>query len=355
MFSPRFMRHTLLLFLVMGMLLGTISSATAVVVTFPDANLEAAIRTELNIPTAPITDVNMKSIGQFTADFSNITNMMGLEHATNLSTLSLGSNQISDISAVVGLINLNTLRLHNNQIVDISAISGLTNLGWLNMGGNQISDASALAALTNLSTLRFWANQVSDISAFSKLTNLTDLNLGYNRISNVQAIAGLTKLTSLALNNNQISDISVVAELTNLNALSLGHNQISDISAVAGLANLNSLHLDYDRIETLNLCNSNLLFLQRLSIKGNPLASVLFTDAMLNQNAFNAFMDGGDSYWTGIAELDGVLNMDMSGVDFTEISDLSKMYTMDDLETLLLARATNLEGSEVVALTNELD
>jgi len=48
----------------------------------------------------------------------------------------------------------------------------------------------------------------------------------------------------------------------------------------------------------------------------------------------------------------------MSGVDFAGISDLSAMYYdhgMDDLEKLLLAGATNLDGGQVVSLTGELD
>ena len=64
---------------------------------------------------------------------------------------------------------------------------------------------------------------------------------------------------------------------------------------------------------------------------------------------------GGLTWKTGIADLGGVLNLDMSDVDFAGIWRLSPMYTMDDLETLSLARATNLEGSEVVGLTSELD
>lgn len=82
----------------------------------------------------------------------------------------------------------------------------------------------------------------------------------------------------------------------------------------------------------------------------------MLADATLTQTAFNALMDGGpDTYRKGIAELYGVMTLDMSGVDFAGITDLSEMYTMDDLEELLLADATNLNGSQVVQLTVKLD
>jgi len=66
-------------------------------------------------------------------------------------------------------------------------------------------------------------------------------------------------------------------------------------------------------------------------------------------------MDGGHLSWSGLAEVSGVLTLDMSDIDFAGISDFSLMYAMDDLKTLLLAGATNLGGSQVVSQTVELD
>jgi len=191
------------------------------------------------------------------------------------------------------------------------------------------------------------------------MTNLRWLTLGNNQISDISAVSGLTNLTWLALGSNQISDISTVAGLTNLDSLNLSNNQISDISAMAGLTNLTSLHLKNNQIATMNLSNSNLSFLQYFDIADNPLTSVLLTNAMLSQSGFDVLMDGGTKYVggyrAGIAELAGVLSLAMDGVDFAGISDLSKMFTMDDLETLLLAGASNLDGADVVTLTGELD
>ena len=117
-----------------------------------------------------------------------------------------------------------------------------------------------------------------------------------------------------------------------------------------------------NQIEIMNLSSADLSSLRHFSIGGNPLRSVLLVDATLSQAGFNTLMDGGASDYTGIAELPGVLILDMSGVDFAGISDLSAMYEgwatpyshMDDLERLLLAGATNLDGGDVVWLTWEL-
>ena len=186
------------------------------------------------------------------------------------------------------------------------------------------------------------------------LSILINLCLYDNQISDISAISGLTNLDALWLNSNQISDISAVAGLTNLATLmNLSFNQISDISAVGGLTNLTSLGLEHNQIEIMNLSGSQLSSLQNFGIEGNPVTNVLLVDATLSQTTFNALMDGG--YYTGIAELPGVLTLDLSGVDFWDISDLSTMYGLDDLWKLLLVDAINLPADQVVSLTGELD
>jgi len=166
-----------------------------------------------------------------------------------------------------------------------------------------------------------------------------------------------TPTTRLYLEGNQIGDISAVAGLTNLTKLSLSSNQISDISAVAGLTNLSELRLSNNRIETMDLSSSGLSYLQAIEVSGNPVSSVLLADAVLTQDVFDALMDGGHVYWnwTGFAELSGVLNVDMSGVDFAEISDLSAMYGMDDLTDLWLVGATNVDAGQLDTLLDNLD
>jgi internalin A len=100
---------------------------------------------------------------------------------TNLKTLCLCDNQISDISVLSGLTKLTELRLSNNQISDVSALSNLTNVNiWLS--DNQISDISALSVLTKVS-LRLSNNQISDISALAELTELYRLDLRGNPLN----------------------------------------------------------------------------------------------------------------------------------------------------------------------------
>ena len=236
-------------------------------VYFADPALKAAVEARLGISDPNATD--MLRLTDLSAG-GGIVNLTGLQYATNLTSLYLASNQISDISALAGMTNMKYLYLTSNQISDISALAGMTNMTTLHLELNQISDISALAVMTNMTTLYLTSNQISDISALAVMTNMTTLHLEFNQISDISALAGMTNMTELWLYNNNISDISAVSGLTNLIWLSLANNQISDINAVSGLTNMTRLDLHYNQISDINavsgLTNLELLGLYRNQI-----------------------------------------------------------------------------------------
>ncbi|MBD1211962.1 MAG: leucine-rich repeat domain-containing protein, partial [Dolichospermum circinale Clear-D4] len=69
----------------------------------------------------------------------------------------------------------------------------LTNLTSLELGGNKISDIKPLSNLTKLTFLDLGENQISDIKPLSNLTKLTFLDLGENQISDIKPLSNLTK------------------------------------------------------------------------------------------------------------------------------------------------------------------
>ena len=230
-------------------------------VTIPDPNLRRAIEATLGKGRgAPIAVAEMESLGEFfQVVHAGISDLTGLEYATNLPELFLGANEITDISALAGLTNLQTLALGSNEITDISALAGLTNLQALALYSNEITDISALDGLTNLTELYLGFNPIQDISALAGLTNLQTLRLNANEITDISALAGLTNLQTLRLNANEITDISALGGLTNLTELYLGFNPIQDISGLVGLPHLATLE-----------------------IRGNPLGSPLSESSINN-------------------------------------------------------------------------
>ena len=266
-------------------------------VKIPDRNLRTAIATALGkTASAPIKRKDMASLTTLVASDANITDLNGLENATNLyhvlnlegnnisniaplagltklTHLLLGDNNISDISPVVRLTKLQVLNLQQNQIVDISAVADLKFLNVLRLQHNKIVDISAVAGLKRLDGLNLWNNNISDILPVAGLTNLVDLQLTDNNISDIAPVAGLTNLIELSLGHNNISDISVLMGLTGLAHLNMPRNNISDISPVAGLTNLRGLSLQTNNISDISAV-VGLINLMHLNLGGNSILDI---------------------------------------------------------------------------------
>ena len=173
------------------------------------------------------------------------------------------------------MVTLPHLEAKNANISDLTGLEGATNLKSLRLGGNSISDIAPVTGLTNLKVLSLWANSISDISPVEALTNLTELNLSGNLISDISPVADLNQLTWLHLQSNRISDIAALASLTNLTALRLDRNSISDISVLSRLIQLTELRLDRNSLTDLSplVANTGLRNGDTVDVRENPLSS----------------------------------------------------------------------------------
>ena len=115
-------------------------------VNLPDPNLRTAIVTALGKASGDtITMEDMEALTELQASNANITYLLGLERATNLAVLNLGSNSISDISLIAELTNLTQLFLQDNSISDISPLVANMGLGredTVNVSANPLSYVS---------------------------------------------------------------------------------------------------------------------------------------------------------------------------------------------------------------------
>ena len=180
----------------------------------PDKKLQTAVSEKLGISVPNITKKDMLSLKRLDINEKGISNITGLEYASNVTDIRLYGSQISDITPLQNLTSLTRLGLSNNQISDITPLQNLTSLTGLDLSFNQISDITLLQNLTSLTSLALSRNQISDITPLQNLTSLTDLYLSGNQISDITPLQNLTSLTDLYLSNNQISDISSLAQLT---------------------------------------------------------------------------------------------------------------------------------------------
>ena len=219
----------------------TFNAVVETAVDIPDPNLRAAVETALGKAAGdPINPSAMARLTYLEARNANISDLTGLEGATNLKELELGREDVDG--------------------------------SWQN--SNSVSDLSPLASLTQLEGLNLRQNAVKDISALAGLTHLTHLSLEDNRVSNVSALIRLTNLVVLWLDGNQISDISPLAGLTQVARLGIGSNDISDISALTGLTNLKFMRIGWNSISDLSLlvANTGLASGDKIDVQSNPLS-----------------------------------------------------------------------------------
>ena len=179
-------------------------------VEIPDPNLRQAVREALN---TPITQAAMKRLTQLNASNRGITDLTGLEFATELTGLSIYHNPIMNLAPIAGLTRLEVLFMWGLPTPGLSLLSNLTNLKHLNAGGCQIVDISPLRNLRQLTRLNLGDNQISDITPLAELTQLKKLYLTRNRITDVSPLTGLTELEVLEIGINLINDHSPLDSL----------------------------------------------------------------------------------------------------------------------------------------------
>ena len=270
---------------------------SAQTVNIPDANLRSVIEEALGkTPGATITTEQMATLTRLDAVDRDISDLTGLESATNLEHLRLQFNSISDLSPLGELIKLHVLSVRGNVILDISPLEGLINLRrldmslnlisdllpvaglinliWINVGENAVSDLSPLEGLiklewvgagenppTDLSPLSklisltgfsSWGTPISDLAPLTELPKLRTIDICGGGISDLSSLANATGLKELYFVGNQISDVSPLAGLTNLTRLDFAENEISDVSPLAGLTNLTWIGINHNPVADLS-------------------------------------------------------------------------------------------------------
>ncbi|MDE0398980.1 MAG: leucine-rich repeat domain-containing protein [Candidatus Poribacteria bacterium] len=253
-----------------ALLLAPLTTA-AQIVNIPDANLRAAINETLGKPeNARITQQEMLTLNELRAGNRGITDLTGLEIATNLRELILPDNLISDLTPLASLIRLQEVDLDENVIFDLSPIASLTDLRRILISHNLVSDLSPLAGLIRLEVIGMsdnpladlaplsgcislynfhgWGTPVINLEGIAELPKFRQLNVCGAEISDLTPLAKAKGLTELYINGSQVTDLSPIAELTNLKRISFENNEITDISPLKNLTNLTWINLSGNAI-----------------------------------------------------------------------------------------------------------
>ena len=209
------------------------------VVEILDPNLRSALREALSLSSnQPITQARMRSLTNLSADRRGIKDLTGLEHATNLTFLHVGYNEIRNLQPLKGLTRLNRLYIFGNRgITNIEPLRNLSALAAFNGGGCRITNLDPIRKLTALTSVAIhYQGELKNIEPLANLTQLRNLHADGNQIADIRPLANLIQLRELRLNRNRIVDVNPLANLVNLDKLWIENNLIVDHSPLDGLS-----------------------------------------------------------------------------------------------------------------------
>lgn len=304
-------------------------------VQFNDPVLEAAIRTTLNKPRAPITRSDLGAIQELVIFGEEVHDLDGLELVSNLMALELSFAGIKDISPLSQLSQLHYLALWGNQIEDISPLRHLEKLVVLDLDENKVADLSPLRDLKQLSALFASMNQIKDLSPLANLDNLSSLFLAENQIEEITALDNKEMLMFLDLSGNQIRFVPEL-NLPGLMGLSLANNQIVDLAPLKSFTHLMELYLDFNRIKTISPLE-HLTELAFLSLASNQIEDISPLNKM--PDLLGLYLDYNQI--RDLSPIAGLSRLVELSFSYNQISDLSPLMGKRQLAIL------NASGNQI--------
>ncbi len=290
------------------------NSAFAATVNFPDSATRDAVLHSLNghgFSDNPITTVTASAMAGLTdlregPNSGEISDLTGLELASNLRYVTLGrnsitgltplagltfmagvalfDNQITDLAPLRNLTAVTNLALYKNDIQDLTPLANMSAMGSLNISHNRIVSLGPLGNMTAMTRLDVSSNMIADLTPLQNLTALRYLQLGHNQITNLQSLKNLDRIEELTLSGNPDLRLGTLPGMSGLRWLIIEDGLISDISALGrdpSVASsfpfplLSSITLNDNMITDLSPLANNHLFRERrggLSVENNPLS-----------------------------------------------------------------------------------
>ena len=208
-----------------------------------------------------------KSIKYLRLMGSNISNLDGIEYFSNLMTLDINGNNLSNLD-LTNNVNIFRLDVSNNNFSSLD-VSSLKNLKLFYCSENQFTNLDISQNFV-LEVLGCESNQLIAIDV-SQNKNLKNLSCAQNQLTSLDVSQNLV-LEVLSCYNNQLTAIDVSKNLI-LITLTLLNNQLTSIN-VSQNSVLQSLDIENNLLTSLNVSQSP--GVQYLNCSNNPFLESLF-------------------------------------------------------------------------------
>ena len=173
------------------------------IIQIADNNLSVVLREALGKPTGEdFTLSEIRALNSIDAENIGIRSLDGLEHASNLRSLNLRGNQITDIEPLRQHGYLQDLDLSHNPLLDIDALNDLAGLQVLKLESTLVNELGPIEKLGSLHTLLLSNAQATDLWPLSNLHQLSNLDLRSNYVNDLAPIQSLPALQDIQLAGN---------------------------------------------------------------------------------------------------------------------------------------------------------
>ncbi|XP_067860447.1 protein phosphatase 1 regulatory subunit 7-like [Heptranchias perlo] len=189
---------------------------------------------------------------------NNIRQIKNLDRLQELQILQLQYNRITSLrKGLLKLRKLQRLRLDNNLLICVESreFSGLSQLTSLDISHNQLTDITAVNGLPCLEELLASHNKLCGVVDLSRCNKLQELDLSNNRISEVQGLSLLETLTAVDLSGNCLCSTECLGSLCSLQELNLADNQLKSVC---------SFSEQFPNLDVLNVANNCIDFREEL-------------------------------------------------------------------------------------------
>jgi Leucine-rich repeat (LRR) protein len=208
----------------------------------PDEALRQVIADNADVALADLNELHILDITDFDGQDGGITDLTGIHLLSNLDSLGLWTNNVSNLDPIVGMTQINALHLQDNPL-GFTALSVVTDENFPQLSSLFISNEVDLG--TDIDAV---------IGIFEDLPNLEDIGMGDFNLSDSQFSDLYDRVISLDLNSfcgldiyhNNFTDttLEIIGNISNLEWINLNGNPISDLALISNLTNLQQILID---------------------------------------------------------------------------------------------------------------
>lgn len=179
------------------------------------------------------------------SEYGQVSTLDDLAYMTNMHTVILCNQNISDVSPLEGL-SITRLALHGNNISDIYPLRNCRMLEQLYISSNPIVDLSPLSNLKRLHRINLGATNIIKLDDISEIPGIKDLELfDCFYLNDISALEKMKNIQYLSLRPVSLNDIDEISKLTNITRLHVWFDEsIGDPKALSGLNDLVYLLMD---------------------------------------------------------------------------------------------------------------